>query len=71
MYSKNTRVLDCNVVSNFKQSAENFRRFKILGVPKGPMETFCVFFNIIKILLHTNGTFSKNLKAICNELLDF
>ena len=43
MYSKNTRVLECNVVSNFKQSAKNFRIFKILGTPKGPRDTFCLY----------------------------
>ena len=40
MYSKNIRVLEAKVVSNFKQSAKNFLRFKILGVPKGPKDTF-------------------------------
>ena len=40
MYSKNIHVLECNVVANFNQSPENFRRFKILGAPKGPRDTF-------------------------------
>ena len=43
MYTKNTRVLECDVVSDFKQSAKNYQRFKILGAPKGPMDTFCLY----------------------------
>ena len=68
MYCKNTHALECNFVLNFKKSAKNFRRFKILGDPR---DTLCLpFFNIIKTLLHKNGTFFKNLKAISKELLD-
>ena len=43
MYSKNTRVFECNDVPNFKQSAKNFRRFKIFGAPKGLRDTFCLY----------------------------
>ena len=43
MHLKNTRVFECNVVSDFKQSAKNLRRFKILGAAKGPRDTFCLY----------------------------
>ena len=36
MHYKNTYALRCNVVSNIKDSANNFRRFMILGIPGGP-----------------------------------
>ena len=39
----NKHTLECNVASDFKQSAKNFRRFKILGAPKGPRDTFCLY----------------------------
>ena len=85
MYYKNTHVLECNFVSNIKQLAENFRRFKIFRWPKGPRElSVSIFFIIIKTngsfqwntntntnFQHANETFSKNLKAISKELLDF
>ena len=75
MYYKNTHMLECNVVSNqsnFMQSAKNFRRFTIYGALMGPKDTLSLYiFEILKTLLHTNGTFSKNLKAIGKELLDF
>ena len=72
MYYKSTHVLECNVVSNFKHLAKNFRRFKILGAPGGPEgHSFCIFFNIIKRLLYLNGNLSQNLKAIDKDLLDF
>ena len=72
MYSKNIRVLECNVAPNFKQSMENFRRFKILGTPRarGTLSV-SIYFNIKKTLMHNNGTFSKKLKKIDKELLDF
>ena len=64
-------ALECNIVSNFKQSVKKFQKFNILGAPRSPRDTLFLFFNIIKTLLHTNGTFFKKLKAISKELLDF
>ena len=64
MYYKNMHAFECNVVSNFKQSAKNFRRFKILGAPKGPKDTFCLYiFQYYKNILAYEGTLSQNLKA--------
>ena len=62
MHYKNTHILEYNVVSDFKQSAKNFWRFKVLGA-RGTLSV-CILFNVIKTLLHMNGTFFKNLKAI-------
>ena len=43
MYYKITYTVECNVVSVFKQSAENFSRFKILRAPKGPRDCLNIF----------------------------
>ena len=43
IYYKNTLVLECNIVSCFKQTVKNFRRFKILGALKGLRNTFCLY----------------------------
>ena len=49
MYYKNTRVLEYNVLSNFKHLAKNFRRFEILGGPWGLMDTLNLsFFLLLK-----------------------
>ena len=66
MYSNATL---CQTLSNRVRTFEDLRFW---GPPRVRGSFYVsIFFNIIKTLLHTNGTFSKNLKAIGKEFLDF